>query len=80
MSTKLRIMGHKGIELIYPTDKERLERLLNSFGVGFRKGTWDEHDLITAEEGMDKVEGYACFMTHFFFDKSGKFVKMGAWE
>lgn len=65
------------------TDLEKLESLLKDWGVGFKR-TKEENvsneDVIRCSEGSAKIDGYADFFTEFFFDKDGKFLRMGAWE
>jgi len=67
------------------TDKEKLEKLLTEFGVKFSIGQQEGwHDTITVIENLydrnSKVGGYCGFYTTFVFDKTGKFISMGAWE
>lgn len=71
------------------TDSERLEQLLNDFGISFEKapnsclrpddpaGGW--YITITAKEST-KVDGYFDFFADFTFDANGKFVVAGVWE
>lgn len=58
------------------TDKEKLEKLLTEFKVGFT----EEAGAIVCEEGNENIGGYNGFMTTFEFDQEGTFIQMGAWE
>ena len=77
------------------TQYEQLKKLLTEFGVGFEERKIENEKLIDIEtgeelsedikyiscrEGFEKVEGYTCFYTMFYFDADGKFMYMGAWE
>jgi hypothetical protein len=65
------------------TDYEKLKALLTEFGVEFRfveeEGDCKEK-FIECFSGDNKVTGYSGFYTSFGFDRSGKFIEMGAWE
>ena len=69
------------------TDYDKMKNQLLEWRVGFREHTWtaEENDgtpvkVIQCEEGMDKVNGYTCFMVEFVFNMDGKFLEIGAWE
>lgn len=60
------------------TDKEKLEKLLTEFGVGWR----NKPDGIKCggSNTYDKIDDYSGFYTLFEFDAEGNFTSMGAWE
>ena len=62
------------------SDKEKLEKLLNEFGIGFIEEKENKKTYIVCEEGFNKVFGYTGFAARFIFDKNGKFYRMVIYE
>jgi hypothetical protein len=63
------------------SDIEKLMKLFEDFGIGFKTGTtYKGYDLISCHQGDEKIDGYCGFLTTFEFDENGKFKEMGAWE
>lgn len=65
-----------------PTDKERWEAFLTSFGVKFTYVKWDLTGAIQliVKEGQERVNGYNGFLFTVNFTKNGKFLDMGIYE
>ena len=63
------------------TDKEKLKKLFDEFGIGYTvdNDNFTENSIV-CEEGNSKINGYSRFFTIFEFDENNKFVEMGAWE
>lgn len=67
------------------TDLDKLKALLTEFGVEFCEEaahvtSAPAATLIECRDGSKGVAGYPGFMTEFAFDRSGKFISMGAYE
>ena len=58
------------------TDRDKLKKLFNEFGVGFQEKEGD----VYCEWGKEKIEGQISSYTFFTFDNDGSFVEMGAAE
>ena len=56
------------------TDLNLLKELLNKFNVVY------EEEYCTNKTEIKVIAGYTFFFTAFYFDESGKFIEMGAWE
>lgn len=63
------------------TDKEKLIKLFDEFGIGYDVGEYnDGTQRVLLEKGNKKVIGYSGFFTEFYFDGEGKFIEVGIWE
>jgi len=62
------------------TDKEKLEQLLTSFGVGWKDGDKDHPNSIVCKANEANIGGYEGFEAHFQFKTDGAFEKMVIWE
>lgn len=62
------------------TDKERLQELLDDFGVGYDPEIDGDEDGLTCGAGSDKIGGHIGFFAEFVFDEKGKFLNMRVWE
>lgn len=70
------------------TDIDKLKKLLDEFGVPYKVykdskksdgGMFD--DLVIEQNSIsNKVDGYTGFYISFEFEKSGDFIRCGAWE
>lgn len=63
------------------TDKEKLIKLFDEFGIGY--DVVEDNDgtqKVLLEKGNKKVIGYNGFFTEFYFDGEGKFIEVGIWE
>jgi len=62
------------------TDLEKLEALLNEFGVSYDTNKESSRTTITCIQGHSKVDGYGGFYVEFEFNQDGSFEQMGLWE
>lgn len=69
------------------TDREKLEALLNKWGVPFIPNEYDRNSIQVGTNFVDKrfqesdlVGGYTGFYTEFSFNDDGSFDQMGAYE
>ena len=62
------------------SDYKELKRLLDKFGIGYKENETKDDRVLSIEEGMKKVLGYAGFYADFYFDESDSFVKVSIGE
>lgn len=64
------------------TDKEMFTATYKQVGINLKFYDYEGWDVCTlsvgqTEEGVssDKIQGYSGYVTHLYFDKSGKFIE-----
>lgn len=62
------------------TDLQKLIRLFSELGIGYSTEIRGKNTCVFLEVGKQKIDGYSGFMSHYFFDEEGKFVKVSIWE